>query len=393
MNLFFNRKMKSKISIVFSRYRVFFCLNNYTNSRFDLLKLFVIIFLCFFFNLGFSQSNKILIYHETNGYRHIDAIDLGIKMFEDLGNENTYWITDNSQDSSVFNSTNLAQYDAVIFLNTSGDDLLTGSEQEALENFMKNGNGFIGIHSATDTYRDGSWSFYNELVGAIKQNNPNHTVNNFNADIEIKTNNSITSFLGPIGSIWNKDEEYYFWELNGGQLSSDNLVLLEVESTGSNSYDAARPITWIKESITYDDDNDSATADVTLTGIRSFYTALGHHGSDYSSNTNFITMLNNATLWAIGENTLEQVKNQLAEFRIIKNPVTDIVQIRFNNLGNCISAKVYDVSGKEIFNQKISHSELNNNLYEIDIQDYAKGIYIFSVSSEKIYNKFKVVKL
>ncbi len=49
------------------------------------------------FTLGFSQS-KILVFHETHGFRHGGAITNGITMFEALGNENNEWITDNSQD-------------------------------------------------------------------------------------------------------------------------------------------------------------------------------------------------------------------------------------------------------------------------------------------------------
>ena len=253
-----------------------------------------------------SAQKRILIFHETNGFRHTGAINQGVNMFENLGNENGDWITDNSQDSSVFNTSNLAQYDAVVFLNTSGtdasngnDDLLSASEKEAFEEFIESGKGFVGIHAATDTYRNGVWDFYNELVGGIVQTSPNHTSNNYNADIEIITNHPIIDFLSPDNSPWNKDEEYYYWELNGGQLSNDNTVLLEVAQTGNNTYDEARPITWFKESITYDDDNNDDTPKVTMDGIRSFYTALGHNGGDYANDTNFRTLLKNAIVWAI----------------------------------------------------------------------------------------------
>jgi len=221
------------------------------------MKVFYVVLTLFSIISSFSQQ-RILVYHETNGFRHSGAISQGITMFEDLGNEANDWITDNSQNSSVFNDSNLEQYNAVVFLNTSGNDLLSNSEQQALESFIANGNGFIGIHAATDTYRDRSWDFYNELVGGIIQSNPNHTSNNFNADMQVLTSHSIVDFLGPVGSIWNKNEEYYYWQNNGGQLSTDNTILLEVEQTGNNTFDAARPITWFKESITYDDDDDNS---------------------------------------------------------------------------------------------------------------------------------------
>ncbi|WP_282043129.1 ThuA domain-containing protein [Winogradskyella flava] len=352
----------------------------------------------FFITFGFSQS-RILIFHKTNGFRHTGAINNGIAMFEEMGNENNEWLTDNSQDSSVFTTANLAQYDVVVFLNTSGSDespsqdgdLLSSSEKAAFENFIANGKGFIGIHAATDTYRDGVWPFYNELVGGIVQTSPNHTSNNFNADLEVKASHPTVDFLGMVGSIWNKDEEYYYWETNGGQLSIDNTVLLEVESTGNSSYDAARPITWYKESITYDDDNNVATPEITLSGFRSFYTALGHNGSDYSNDSNFRTLLKNATLWALG-NVLSVEENQTNDFKIAPNPTRDIAKIHLGSISEDISLMVYDILGKQKLVKVIKPSELENGISEIDLTNFSKGVYLFQINTKHGHHGYKVIK-
>ena len=362
-------------------------------SRFKVFKkLMVIIFFVFNF-LSFSQSKKILIFHKTDGYRH-PSIGVGINMFEDLGNEFGDWDTDNSNNSNVFTSSNLSQYNAVVFLNTSGDNLLTDSEQIALENFITNGNGFIGIHAATDTYRNKSWPFYNELVGGILQYDPNHTSSNFNADIEVKMSHPITDFIGSVGSIWNKNEEYYYWERNGGELSNDNSVLLEVESTGSNSYDAARPITWYKESITYDDDGNPSTSDITLSGIKSFYTALGHNESDYTGNTDFRTMLKNAVLWATESSTLSiREKEKISSIQISKNPVRDKVQIFFDDFNEDLNLKVYDISGKQVVSKLVNHNAIKNNIYELNITNYTSGLYFFLISTQTSSKSFKILKI
>ena len=359
----------------------------------------LVFLILFFITTGFSQS-RILVFHKTNGFRHTGAINNGITMFEDLGNENNDWITDNSMDSSVFTTANLAQYDVIVFLNTSGSDeapsedgdLLSASEKIVFENFMASGKGFIGIHAATDTYRDGVWPFYNELVGGIVQTSPNHTSNNFNADIEVKTSHPIVDFLGAVGSIWNKDEEYYYWETNGGQLSIDNTVLLEVESTGSNSYDTARPITWYKESITYDDDNNDTTPDVTISGFRSFYTALGHKGSDYNNDANFRTLLKNATLWALG-NALSVEENVINDFRIVPNPIKDIAKIHLGNISDDVSLKIYDVLGKQELVKVIRPNELYNRVSEINLTNFNKGVYLFKLTTKHVQRTFKVIKL
>ncbi|GAB1857541.1 hypothetical protein MHTCC0001_23770 [Flavobacteriaceae bacterium MHTCC 0001] len=360
-------------------------------------KIPVLTFSIFIFSIytGFSQK-KILIYHETNGFRHANAITEGITMFENLGNSNSRWTTDNSQDSSVFNTTNLNQYDAVVFLNTSGNNLLNTTEQQAFENFIKSGKGFIGIHAATDTYRDKSWDFYNELVGAIVQTSPNHTANNFNADMEVKVDHPLISFLSSsppvVGSIWNKNEEYYYWEQNGGQLSADNITLLEVESTGSQSYDAARPITWYKESITYDDDSNNATPKVTINNIKSFYTALGHNGSDYSSNTKFIELLENAVLWATNSTILNTTEfNKPNKISIYPNPATNTLVIKNINTYTNIKISIYNVSGKEVYDLNLK-SPLNRQHLKIDISKLSSGFYtVHTINGNKL-KSFKLIK-
>lgn len=341
---------------------------------------------------GFSQK-KILIYHETSGFRH-SSINSGIAMFEDLGDENSEWTTDNSRNSSVFTTSNLSQYDAVVFLNTSGDGLLSTTEKEALEGFIANGKGFIGIHAATDTYRDKSWPFYNELVGAIVQTSPNHTANNYNADMEVITSNTLTDFLGSVGSIWNKNEEYYYWERNGGQLSTDNTVLLEVEQTGPQSYDAKRPTTWFKESITYDHDNDAGTAAVNLSGFRSFYTALGHNSSDFTSNSNFRSLLKNATLWVIGNTTLnsKEIVKHNNDIKVLTNPVQDELKIFFPISDLTTSINIYNVLGNNILNITVKPSILNSNIYKLNVKNYKCGVYILSISNKNIQKTFRIVK-
>ncbi|MEM9051226.1 MAG: ThuA domain-containing protein, partial [Bacteroidota bacterium] len=123
------------------------------------------------------EEFRVLIFHKTNGFRH-GSIDAGISMIEDFGVQND-WVVEESQNSDIFNDENLADVNVVVWLNTSGNNLLTGAEQDAFEAYIQNGGGFVGFHAATDTYRNGSWPWYNDLVGAIVQTGPNHTSNNF----------------------------------------------------------------------------------------------------------------------------------------------------------------------------------------------------------------------
>ncbi|KAA1244978.1 ThuA domain-containing protein [Aquimarina sp. RZ0] len=224
-----------------------------------------------------QAQDRVLIFHKTNGFRHSGGINGAIELITDLGNRNG-WETDNSKNASVFTDANLRKYDVVVWANTSGNNLLNGSQRRAFEKFISNGGGFVGIHAATDTYRNRSWPFYNELVGAIVQNRPNHTRNNLQGEMKKIGRHPITAHLG---ASWTKKEEWYYWDLNGGKLFPGNNVLLEVKKTGNKSYDRKRPITWYKN----------------FRGGRSFYTALGHNNSDYKINSPFGIMLKNAIIW------------------------------------------------------------------------------------------------
>ena len=69
----------------------------------------------------------------------------------------------------MFTDVNLAQYEVVIFLSTTGDVLNT-AEQGAFERYIQAGGGYAGIHSASDTEYD--WPWYGSLVGAYFNNHP-----------------------------------------------------------------------------------------------------------------------------------------------------------------------------------------------------------------------------
>ncbi|GAA4115624.1 hypothetical protein GCM10022393_15850 [Aquimarina addita] len=226
-----------------------------------------------------TDKGKVLVFHKTIGFRH-SSIDDGINMIRQQGIENGLWDTDDSLDPAVFTAANLEQYDVVIWCNTKGENLLNISQEAAFEEFIRNGGGYVGIHAATDTYRNGDWPFYNDLVGAIVQTSPYHTSNNYNATMTINDPSHPT--VDFLGSTWNKSEEYYYWRNNGGQLYSGNINLLTVEATGTNDYDESRPIAWYKE----------------YEGGRSFYTALGHNDSDYTDDSNFMRHVEEGIKWA-----------------------------------------------------------------------------------------------
>jgi cytochrome c len=91
---------------------------------------------------------KVLVFSKTAGFRH-DSIETGVARIKQLGTANNFAV-DATEDATAFKAGNLAKYDAVIFLSTTGD-VLNNNQQGAFENYIQDGGGYVGIHSAADT--------------------------------------------------------------------------------------------------------------------------------------------------------------------------------------------------------------------------------------------------
>jgi hypothetical protein len=68
-----------------------------------------------------KHPKKILVFYKTAAYKHA-SIPAGIAAIVKLGKEFKFQ-TDTSSDANLFTKENLQNYDAVVFLSTSGDML------------------------------------------------------------------------------------------------------------------------------------------------------------------------------------------------------------------------------------------------------------------------------
>ena len=107
------------------------------------------------------------MFSKTAGFRH-DSIPQGIAAIQALGTANGFTV-DATEDAAQFTDANLAQYDVVVFLSTTGD-VLNDAQQTAFEHYIQAGGGFAGIHSATDT--EYTWPWYGQMLGGYFRNHP-----------------------------------------------------------------------------------------------------------------------------------------------------------------------------------------------------------------------------
>src|SRR4029453_12943440 len=114
-----------------------------------------------------DAAYKVLVFSKTAGFRH-DSIAAGTTAIQQLGATNNFTVTA-TEDAAAFTAANLAQYQAVVFLNTTGD-VLDPTQQTAFESYINGGGGYVGVHAAADT--EYGWAFYGTLVGAYFASHP-----------------------------------------------------------------------------------------------------------------------------------------------------------------------------------------------------------------------------
>ena len=197
---------------------------------------------------------KVLVFSKTAAFHH-SSIALSVPAIQKLGVENKFDV-DTTTDAQKFTATNLKQYAAVIFLNTSGN-VLNDDQQQAFESYIRSGGGFVGVHAAADTEYD--WPWYGNLVGAYFKNHP---FQQQVATLNIVDQKHISTQHLP--AKWERKDEWY----NFKSITEGLHVLITIDESTYNGGENGEnhPMSWYHD---YD-------------GGRAFYTALGHTDESYA---------------------------------------------------------------------------------------------------------------
>ncbi len=200
-----------------------------------------------------DASYDVLVFSKTAAFRH-DSIPAGIQAIRDLGAGNNFTVTA-TEDAAAFTTANLAQYQTVVFLSTTGD-VLDAGQQSAFEAYVRGGGGFVGVHAAADTEYD--WPFYGTLVGAWFASHP--AIQSVNSTTEDRAHPG-TAHLPPT---WTRTDELYNYRTD--PRSTAHVLASLDESSYSGGTMGDHPITWCK----------------TIDSGRSFYTGFGHTQESYA---------------------------------------------------------------------------------------------------------------
>lgn len=290
---------------------------------------------------GEEHGHKILAISKTTGFRHA-SIDQGAKIaLPEMAKKYGFEI-DFTENTADINAANLAKYDVVFFVSTTGnfsDWGLTDQQKQDFMNFIKSGKGYVGAHSATDTGYD--WQEYGDLTGAYFSHHPWTQTVKFNVE---DSNNPATAHLGPS---WTALEEVYYFKENPRDKGKHILLSLDMNSNGVTG----GPF----------EDHPNAWCSPVQNG-RMFYTALGHHPETWFKE-DFQQHLLGGLKYAWGEANdtdcdQSSPKGGLQKVSLVKGTIASPVGIDISKSGEIfvisLFGKVYTVSQegdtKEILN-------------------------------------------
>ena len=219
---------------------------------------------------------RLLYFTHSAGYRH-DVIPLSKAILTQLGKSSGVFEVTATEDTSEFSTENLTRYAAVMFY-TTGELPMSNAEKSALLDFVRSGRGFVGVHSATDTFY--TWPDYLDLVGGYFNGHPWHQA----VTIEvIDHDDPLVAFLG--NSLQFVDEIYQISDFD--YRGSHVLLRLDQSSVdlgkaGVHQRFYGWPLAWTRS----------------YGQGRVFYTALGHEASVWQD-ARYQRLLTNAILWSM----------------------------------------------------------------------------------------------
>jgi hypothetical protein len=227
----------------------------------------------------FAAPRRILYLTATYGFRHSDSIDASVEVMQQLARESGVLEIVHTEDVSLINADNLRNFDAVYFF-TSGELPLSDQQKADLLDFIRQGKGFGGSHSATDTLY--TWPEYGDMIGGIFDGHPWTQ----EAAIDVEDPQSpLVAHLAP--GFRFTEELYQFRAFSRDQvrvLLTLDTSSVDLGASGINRTDGDFALAWIRS----------------YGKGRVFYSAFGHFPENFQLPP-IRTMLLKALLWLTGE--------------------------------------------------------------------------------------------
>lgn len=135
--------------------------------------------LCALPSFAQTPKKKVLAIGAVKGFQH-DATTHGLATIWKIGQESGLWDTYIRTDTQLLtkqklpgNAKTLGYFDAVVFYTTGELDMNDAQKADLLSFIKEDGKGFIGVHSAADTFYQ--WPEYGEMLGGYFDQHPWNT--------------------------------------------------------------------------------------------------------------------------------------------------------------------------------------------------------------------------
>ncbi len=201
-----------------------------------------------------AATAQVLYVTQSAAFEH-DVLSHSETVLARLASESGRFDLTISHDASTLTAEVLHRYDAVIFY-TTGELPLSDAQKAALLAYVRRGGGFVGVHSATDTFYE--WPEYLDLIGGYFDGHP------WRQTVTVQIENQAHPSTAHLGASFEINDEIYQFR-DWSRANVDVLMSLDVTSVDMTTRGINR------------DDNDFALAWTRPEGDgRVFYTALGH---------------------------------------------------------------------------------------------------------------------
>lgn len=234
------------------------------------------------------QRPAVLLFTKTNGFRHVEGIEAGSKLFKHIAKSRD-WGLYHTENGAVFNKEQLQQFDAVVFHNATGD-MLSKEQELAFQQWLESGGGWLGVHAAGDGSHQ-TWDWYmDNLLGA------KFTAHIMGPQFQVATvhvEDKDHPAVHALPDQFEHSEEWYSWEES--PRANDFEILATIDES---SYSPVQKILGQENDLRMGD-HPVVWANCVGQG-RSVYSTMGHAAEAYDV-PEHKRLLEDALAWALGE--------------------------------------------------------------------------------------------
>ncbi len=224
-----------------------------------------------------GPSFKVLNFQADNGFAH-DSKATALALVESLGKKNGWEVT-TTADAASLSKLDLKSFAVIVFNNNCGNQgpIMSSEQQLALQKYVRQGGGFVGIHCAGAIWKEGGefQAWYEGLIGTRMVDHP--AVQEALLHVENRTHIA----TGHLPADWRIKDEWHRFASNPREKVQVLISVDENSYQGKQKMGGDHPVVWCQE---YD-------------GGRAFFSTIGHTKEIYAD-ANYQKLVEGAIVWA-----------------------------------------------------------------------------------------------